>query len=257
MHRSGRPTATARRVALAAMAGLALTAALAGASHSAGRIPPYIAAAVASPERTEAMRARDGGRKPAEIFAMSGIRPGDRVIEIASFGQYDTTMLAKIVGPKGRVFMYDLPYMKARAEAPTQAFVAAHPNTKYAIGDFDKLTFPQKVDLVVIDMYYHDLSINGIDVAAFNAKMFEALRPGGRLLIVDHRAEPGSGRRDSKTLHRIDKPLILQEVQAAGLKLVTDSDIFANPKDRYDVKVTDPTERGGTDRAVLVFQKPR
>lgn len=248
-----------RRCALAATLALTLALPAVGAPSLNRPVPPipsYIAAAVASSERTEEMRARDGGRKPAEVFALSGVKPGDRVIEIASFGQYDTTMLVNIVGPRGHVYMYDLPYMRPRAEAPSQAFVAAHPNAEYAIGNFNDLTFPTKVDLIMIDMYYHDLSINEIDVAAFNKKMFDALKPGGRLVIIDHLAEPGSGRRDTKTLHRIDKPLILQEVRAAGFKLIIDSDIFANPKDRYDLRVRDPVERGGTDRAYLVFRKP-
>jgi predicted methyltransferase len=222
-------------------------------------IPAHIAAAVASDDRTEAMKARDPGRKPAEVFALAGLEPGDRVIEIGSFGQYDTTIMAGAVGPQGRIYMYDLPYMQQRAEAPSRAFVAAHPNTEYAIGKFDELTFPQGVDMVVIDMYYHDLAIpetGDIDMARFNRMMFDALRPGGRMLIVDHNAEPGSGRRDIATIHRIDRAVIVDEVTDAGFKLIIDSDLFANPDDDRSLMVFAPGERGSTDRSLLVFEKP-
>jgi len=223
-------------------------------------VPPIsdaVAKAVASSTRSEKDKARDGGRKPAEVFAISGIKPGDKVIEIAAFGQYDTNIMVNIVGPTGHIYMYDLPYQQARQEAPTKAFTDAHPNTEHAFGKFDEMTFPSGIDLVTIDMYYHDLSINNVDLAAFNKKMFNALKPGGRLLIVDHNAEAGSGRRDTNTLHRIDKPLILSEVQAAGFRLVVDSSLFANPMDNYKIRVFDPTERGGTDRSVFLFEKPR
>src|SRR5690606_1250675 len=72
--------------------------------------PAHVRRAVESPQRTAEQRARDYYRKPAEILTMSGIEEGDRVIEIASFGQYFTTMLVAAVGPSGHVDMYDLPY---------------------------------------------------------------------------------------------------------------------------------------------------
>lgn len=248
-----------RRIAVAATLAFLIAAPVALAQIT-PPVPPIsdaVAKAVASSTRPEKDKARDGGRKPAEVFAISGIKPGDKVIEIAAFGQYDTNIMVNIVGPTGHIYMYDLPYQQARQEAPTKVFTDAHPTTEHFFGKFDEMTFPSNVDLVTIDMYYHDLSINNVNLATFNKKMFDALKPGGRLLIVDHNAEPGSGRRDTNTLHRIDKPLIPAEVQAAGFKLVTDSNLFANPKDDYKVRVFDPTERGGTDRSVFVFEKPR
>ncbi len=220
-------------------------------------IPANIAAAIASPDRTPAMKARDFGRKPAEVFAYAGLKSGDKVIEIGSFGQYDTTIISAAVGPSGHVYMYDLPYMQARAETPSKAFVAAHPNAEYKIGKFDEIGFPSGVDMVVIDMYYHDLSINNVNLTTFNKKMFDALRPGGRLLIVDHNAEAGSGRRDTNTIHRIDRTLILNELKAAGFTLAVDSNMFANTTDDHKKMVFDPGERGSTDRSLFVFEKPR
>ncbi len=67
--------------------------------------PAYIRAAIDDPARTAEQRARDVNRKPAELLVMSGIRPGNTVVEFASFGQYFTTFLADIAGPKGKVHM--------------------------------------------------------------------------------------------------------------------------------------------------------
>ncbi len=92
-------------------------------------VPQYISL---PPSRIRAGRpnetARDANRKPAEVLALSGVKPGDTVVELASFGQYFTSMLPDIVGAKGKVFMYDLPYTEERAGAASRAFVAAHPN---------------------------------------------------------------------------------------------------------------------------------
>lgn len=247
-----------RRFALAAAAVFVLAGGAAAQSVT-PPVPPIstaISVAIASSDRSDAMKARDVGRKPAEVFAYSGIKPGDKVIEIGAFGQYDTTIMANVVGSRGHIYMYDLPYQMQRQEAPTKAFVAAHPNTSHEFGKFDDLKFPTKVDLVVIDMYYHDLGLNDVDVAKFNKMMFAALKPGGRLLIVDHNAEPGSGRRDTSKIHRIDPQTIKDELAAAGFKLVVDSNIFANPGDDKTKMVFAPGERGATDRSLFVFQKP-
>src|SRR5579862_9418811 len=87
--------------------------------------PAYIKAAIADPARTPEQRARDANRKPAELLMMSGIKPGQTVVEFASFGQYFTSFLSDIVGPKGKVYMYDLPYTEKRAGDASRAFVAA------------------------------------------------------------------------------------------------------------------------------------
>lgn len=246
------------RRALCAAAVLALTATAAFAQPPAtSKVPPipaYVQKAVDSPTRPDKDKARDAGRQPAAVFAYSGIKPGDKVIEIAAFGQYDTNIMVNIVGPKGHIYMYDLPYQQARQEAPTKAFVDAHPNTSHVFGKFDELTFPKGVDAVTIDMYYHDLGLHQIDQAKFNKQMFDALKPGGRVLIVDHNATPGSGRTTTQAVHRIDPALIVSEMQAAGFRLIVNSSIFAAPNDDRSKRVFD--ERGATDRSLFVFEKP-
>lgn len=248
------------RRALAAAALLALTATAAFAQPPAAptdKVPPipaYVQKAVDSADRPDKDKVRDAGRKPAAVFAYSGIKPGDRVIEIAAFGQYDTAIMVNIVGPAGRIFMYDLPYQQVRQEAATKVFTDAHLNTTHAFAKFDEITFPSNIDLVTIDMYYHDLGLQKIDQAMFNQQIYRSLKPGGRVLIVDHNAAPGSGRTTTAATHRIDPALIVSEMQAAGFKLIVNSTIFAAPDDDRSKRVFD--ERGATDRSLFVFQKP-
>jgi predicted methyltransferase len=213
--------------------------------------------AVANPARDEKQRARDVARKPAETLALVGLKPGDRVIEIAAFGQYYTDIMADVVGPKGRIYMYDLPYLEKPFGAKTEAFVKAHPNTEWKSAKFDEIDYPKNIDLVAIVLYYHDLQPQKVDTAKLNAKLLAALKPGGKLLIVDHKAEDGSGWRDAGTIHRMGVDTIVKEVTAAGFKLTTTSDLLANPNDDRKKMVFEPGERGHTDQAVFVFEKPR
>jgi predicted methyltransferase len=222
-----------------------------------GQIPVHIQRAVNSSERPDAARARDAGRKPKELLTLAGLKEGDRVIELASFGQYYTMILSDAVGPRGKVYMYDLPYMKARAEGPSRAFVAGHPNTEYTVGKFDEIEFPKEIDLVTINLYYHDLQPNGVDTAALNRKLYNALRKGGRVLVEDHKAEVGSGWRDAKTRHRMETSVIVTEMKAAGFDLLIDSNVLVNPADDRTKTVFEKGYRGTTDRAVYVFVKRR
>jgi predicted methyltransferase len=219
--------------------------------------PAYIRAAIDDPARTAEQRARDANRKPAELLMMSGIRPGHTVVEFASFGQYFTTFLSDIVGPKGKVYMYDLPYTDKRAGDASRAFIAAHPNSQYQLVDYNTLELPQQVDEVFMVLYYHDLFINHIDTASLDSRIFKALKPGGIFLVVDHNAKAGSGTTDTPKLHRIDPAVIAKEVTAAGFKLVKRSDLLAHPGDDHTQMVFAAGLRGLTDQTVFVFRKPK
>ncbi len=218
--------------------------------------PFHIAAAVKAEDRTDAMRERDVNRLPAQMLTLAEVEDGDRIVEIASFGQYYTTMLSAAVGPEGHIYMSDLPYTAGRSEVPSRAFVAAHPNTEYQLVDYNEMELPEDLDAVHIVLYYHDLSLNDIDTAAFNQKIYDALQPGGIYFIIDHDAPAGSGREHTQSAHRIDPQVIRDEVTAAGFELAAESDLLAHPEDDLTTMVFAPGTRGATDRSVFVFKKP-
>jgi predicted methyltransferase len=219
-------------------------------------IPDYVKKALGSSERTSAMTERDPGRHPGEVLAMSGIKPGSTVVEIAGFGQYYTTLLSDIVGPKGKIHVFDLPYMEKSAGVPSRAFAAAHPNIVYTIVNYNEIKLPTDVDVVFNILYYHDLMINDIDAIKMNKAIFAALKPGGVYLIEDHNAAPGSGTTDTKKLHRIDPEVIKKEVLAAGFVLAEDSKLQASKDDDHTKMVFAPGARGATDRSLFKFVKP-
>ena len=118
---------------------------------------------------------------------------------------------------------------------------------------------PEKVDLFWTSLNYHDLHIPkyaNVDMTAFNKLVFDSLKPGGIYFIVDHASAPGTGASLSPTLHRIDEATVIQEVTAAGFKLVDKSTILRNPADDHTKVVFDPAIRMKTDQFILTFRKP-
>lgn len=218
--------------------------------------PAQVRRAVESSERNAEARARDYHRKPAEILIASGIGDGDRIVEVAGFGQYFTMMLAAAVGPTGHVDVYDLPYTERFAGPASREFDEKHANVDYHQVSYNDATLPQGVDSVWNVLYYHDLQPQGVDTAAFNRKIFAALKPGGIYLVIDHKAEDGSAWRDAGTIHRMGVETIKQEVLAAGFALALESDLLANPKDDRTKMVFAPGTRGTTDQAFFIFRKP-
>jgi predicted methyltransferase len=250
-----------RTIAWAALAAAFVTAPADAAEH---KIPPNIVAAVANPNRPEADRARDGNRKPAECLAFAGVKPGDRVADIVPGGGYFTRLFSKAVGPNGYVYAYapsdiDAIYKKHGMAMPPPAD-PNYPNVSYVHAPIEKFVAPEKLDIAWTSQNYHDLhdkffgppDINKVDKA-----IFDSLKPGGVFIVLDHAAENGSGLRDTDTLHRIDEAAVKKEVEAAGFKLVAESDVLRNPGDPHTKNVFDPSIRGKTDQFILKFRKPR
>jgi predicted methyltransferase len=113
-------------------------------------------------------------------------------------------------------------------------------------------------DLVWTTQNYHDFhNLKDLDIATINRTLFEALKPGGTYLVVDHVAEAGSGTRDTNTLHRIDPEAVKQELKAAGFVFVGESKMLRNVSDAHSEKVFEGTIQGSTDQFVLKFRKPK
>jgi predicted methyltransferase len=244
---------------LAATAAISLAAAV-GAVGAATMIGPNIAAAVANPNRPAADTARDAARKPAEVLAFAGVKPGETVLELIPGGGYFTRILSGAVGPTGHVIELIPLRGGADMKASTNG-VAADPNfANVSEAPFSPDAIPKAgpVDLVWTSQNYHDLHLKvlSLDVAGLDRQIYAALKPGGVFFIEDHAAKPGSGLDAPDALHRIDEDFVKKEVESAGFQLVGESDILRNPADDHTLKVFDPAIRGHTDQFLLKFRKP-
>jgi predicted methyltransferase len=232
----------------------------------AAAVPANIKAAVADSARPDADKERDENRKPGETLAFADVKAGEQIGELIPGGGYFTRLFSKAVGPKGHVFAL-VPPRPANApadapdrNAPIKALAGDANYSNVSVVELVKgaVSTSAPLDLVFTAQNYHDLhNVPTLDVAAFNKSVFDALKPGGLYVIVDHSAEAGSGGRDTSTLHRIDADTVKQEVTAAGFELVGSSEILKNPADARTAKVFDPSVRGKTDQFILKFRKPK
>lgn len=251
------------RFTLALAATLGAAAAVAAPSL-APNVAPGIAAALANPDRPAADSARDEARKPAEVIAFSGMKAGWMVADyIPGTGYYDR-IFAGVVGSKGHVYGFYPAELKNFVKTPLPPDGATldpkFANFTALVAPANEFAAPKPLDLVWISDNYHDLHdpfFAPADLGKINAAVFKALKPGGIYLIVDHRAEAGSGLRDTNTLHRIDEAAVKSEVEAAGFKLVAESEALANPADTHALRIFDPAIRAHTDQFVLKFEKPK
>ena len=223
-------------------------------------IPAYVVRAVKDPARPAADAATDAIRNPADTLAFAGVKPGMTVAELFPGGGYYSRMLSDIVGPKGRVFGIENAGWKSSAKAD-QA-MAAEPgrsNVTLQVQPFGQFDLPAKVDLFWITQNYHDLHIakyGVVDLADFNRRVFQALKPGGVYMVIDHQANPGTTPAQIVVLHRIEKAQVIREVTAAGFKLIAEGDFLHRPADDHTLSIFDPDVQGHTDQYALKFLRP-
>lgn len=222
--------------------------------------------AAANEGRTEADRARDAGRKPAQVLEFFGIQPGMTVLDMYSGGGYYTEMLSHIVGPEGSVIAHsNQAYAGFVGEEATNRYANNRlGNVEILMAENNELALPNaSFDAIMMVLAYHDIYYvdpdNGwpeIDGPKFVETLYNGLRPGGILAVVDHYAAPGSPSETGNTLHRIDPDIVTAELEAAGFVLEAKSDVLRNMDDDHSVNMGAPEVRGKTDRFVFRFRKP-
>ena len=244
-----------RLTCIAAIVGLTLAGTTAVAQSE---VPAAVAGAVADAGRPDVDKARDAARKPAEIVAFAGVKPGDKVAEFLPGGGYYTRILAKAVGPTGHVYLL-IP--AAFAQRPggldaINALAAQYGNVTVVATELTQFTLPEPVDLAWTTENYHDMH-NGPtpSFAGINRATFRALKPGGIYFVEDHSAAPGAGASVTSTLHRIEPATAIAEVTAAGFALDAQSNLLANPDDPKTAGVRDPSIQGETEKLALRFRK--
>jgi predicted methyltransferase len=241
-------------IVLAASAALAVPAAIVAKEA----VSPAITKALADPARAD-QAGDDVRRHAAEVIAFAGVKPGQTVVDIIPGAAYWTRIFTGVVGPTGHVWAVWPNAAAKYAEKGKPALEARGLTNVSAVLDPAILTVDKPVDLVWTVQNYHDVPNGGggeTALAAFNASVFKALKPGGIYIVIDHVAPAGSGLADTNTLHRIDPAIVKKQVLAAGFQWVGESTVLANPKDDHTLKVFDAAIRGVTDQFVYKFRKP-
>jgi predicted methyltransferase len=244
---------TKRNRILTALLGSLLTVSCATTENRPSGATPDYASIVRSPDRSAADREADARRLPEQLLAFAGVKPGMRVLDIGAGGGYSTELLARAVGPQGKVYAQNA---RQRDALDERLQTPAMKNVTAVIRPFDDPAPPEakNLDLIAMFFVYHDTTFQPVDRAKMNKAFFEALKPGGYLVITDHSAKAGDGATVGKSLHRIEEATLRQEVETAGFKLAAQSDFLRNPADPRDAPFFNMNTV--TDQFALKFVKP-
>ncbi|HKQ26196.1 MAG TPA: hypothetical protein VJT81_17240 [Burkholderiales bacterium] len=221
-------------------------------------------AVVSASDRSPEDRAMDAGRKPAELLAFVGVQPGWRIADLGAGGGYTTELLQRAVGKDGVVYgQNSKKLLEMFLEKPWSARLdkPAMKGVQRLDRDFDD-PFPpdmRPLDAVTMVLFYHDTVWLGVNRDAMNKAVFNALKPGGVFVIVDHSARSGDGVTVTSSLHRIEEDVVKSEVLAAGFVLDGQANFLRNKDDTRDWNDSPRAagdRRGTSDRFVLRFRKP-
>lgn len=210
--------------------------------------------AIASPIRSDADRLADATRKPLELLEFARLRQGQQVLDMASGGGFSAQLLALAVGSSGKAWA-----QVAQLRPALEKRLTEHPdsNITLLVRPFED-PFPAdapRLDLVTLILSYHDIANTTVDRAKMNRAIFNALKSGGHLILIDHSTKPATGLGQTKTLHRIDEATVIEEFRQAGFVVEASGDFLRNPADPREQAYFD-MKGVPSDKFALRFVRP-
>jgi predicted methyltransferase len=225
-----------------------------------------IATAVASADRRADDVKLDDSRKPAQVLAFEGLKRGDMALDLFTGGGYYAEIMAKAVGPKGGVVAWEpANFLNDKTREAFAALKQRAPNVGMMATPVNALSLPASTfDFVMLHLNYHDLYWESVkygfprtDPAVILRTLYQSVKPGGTVAVIDHVGPAGDTRELVEKFHRIDPATVKADFERAGFVLEAESNLLRNPSDDHGKEVFDPAIRGKTDRFVYRFRKPR
>ena len=246
-------------------------------------VDPALQAAIDGDHRSAEHKARDQYRRPAQTLTWMGLKPDMTVVEISPSRGWYTEILAPYLKDQGSLYLAgfdrdsEVAYMK-RLNTLLDEKLAANPEA-YGTPTVTELAPPNKVDIapagsadmVLTFRNVHNWMSAGTADGVF-AAMYAALKPGGILGLVEHRADPNTEQDPKASSGYVTEAETVRMAERAGFKLVDQTEINANPKDTRDhpkgvwtlppaLSLGDEDREkylaiGESDRMTLKFKKP-
>lgn len=241
--------------------------------------------AIAGDHRSKANQARDKFRNPRETLLFFGLKPEMTVVEIWPAAGWYAEILAPLLKDKGTLYLAHnaiespkLADWQREARAKLENTFAKRPEvygkpifTSLGPPEYVAIAPPGSADLVLTFRNVHNWSLAKTDGVVFKA-FYDALKPGGILGVVEHRAHPGTPLAQQVKSGYMTEAYVIELAEKAGFKLLDKSEVNANPKDTRDhphgVWTLPPMNRGllldrekylaigESDRMTLKFVKP-
>ena len=185
--------------------------------------------AVTAPGRPAAAIQLDEVRRPAEVLHALGLRRGDHVLDYVAGTGYYSEILARAVGPQGHVIAWNPASLAANPRARTAIgeLVQRNRNLTALSGPVNPLSFPADAyDFVMLHLVYHDaywesaqFGVPRIDPNSVTRAMFNAVKPGGTVAVIDHVANAGGETRAVvEQYHRMDPAVLRADFARAGFR---------------------------------------
>jgi ubiquinone/menaquinone biosynthesis C-methylase UbiE len=183
---------------------------------------------------------REQEEQPSRLVQSLPLKKGDAVADVGAGSGYLTFRLAERVGPTGAVFAQDIqPEMLGIIRARTRE--RGLKNIRTVLGAESDTRLPaNSVDLLLLVDVYHELSYPW----ELTRSMVKALKPGGRLVLVEYRREDPSV--PIKLLHKMSEAQVRKEMSVQPLRWEKTSEVL--PRQHIFIFQKLPVNRGGKRR---------
>lgn len=200
---------------------------------------------IQGPHRSEANRVRDQYRHPKETLLFFGLQPQMTVVEISPANGWYTEIIAPLLKQSGQYYAAvpaltdDMPEAMKRRDAAYRQMLKAAPALygEPTIKTYDPAApvfAPDgTADLVVTFRNVHNWAKAGHTQSMFKG-FFQALKPGGVLGVVEHRAKPDTPLSKQIESGYMTEQFVIEAATTAGFRLDRSSEINSNPLDTKD-----------------------
>ncbi|GJL67276.1 MAG: hypothetical protein NPIRA05_22470 [Nitrospirales bacterium] len=159
---------------------------------------------------------RDQHQQPEKVIEAMNLMPGMMVIDIGAGSGYFTRRFAESVGEKGRVIAIDVEQKMLNYNKGELEKIGLANRVRFVLAESEGPTFSgNNADIIFLCDVYHHLE----DQIDYLANTKPALKPMGRVVIIDYYNDARSGTLGFSKRHLVSKEQVIKDMEQAGFTL--------------------------------------